>query len=92
MNAIACCQKVVTRFHQSRLDQEALTSNCKQQFLELPKYSLIQDVSTRWNSIHDIVKRACKQEPAIAAMLYQRRDLSHLEQHSSGEWRLRKYY
>ena len=87
-NAIACCQNVFTHFHQSRLDQEALTANCKQQLLELPKYSLIQDVSTGWNSIHDMIKRACKRQPAIAAVLYQRRDLSHLEQHSSSEWKL----
>ena len=83
--AIARCRKLVTHFHQSRLDREALTS--KQELLELPKHSLIQDVSTRWNSTHDIIKRACEQQPAIAAVLYRRRDLTHLEL-SSSEWRL----
>ena len=83
--AIARCQKLVTHFHQSRLDHEALTF--KQEILELPKHSLIQDVSTRWNSTHDMIKRACEQQPAIAAVLYRRRDLTHLELFSS-EWRL----
>ena len=49
--AIARCRKLVIHFHQSRLDREALTS--KQELLKLPKHSLIQDVSTRWNSTHD---------------------------------------
>ena len=80
--AIPCCQKLVTHFHQSRLDREAVAS--KQ---ELPKHSLIQDVSTRWNSTHDMIKRACEQQPAMAAVLYKRRDLTHLE-FSSSEWRL----
>ena len=80
--AIACCQKLVTHFHQSRLDCEALAP--KQ---ELPKHSLIQDVSTRWNSTNDMIKRACEQQPAIAAVLYRRRDLTHLEL-SSSEWKL----
>ena len=34
-----------------------------------------------------MIKRACEQQPAIAAVLYRRRDLTHLEL-SSSEWRL----
>ena len=34
--AVARCQKVVTHFYQSRLDQETLTA--KQQLLKLPKH------------------------------------------------------
>ena len=75
--ALARCRKVVTHFHQSRLDREALRA--KQKLLELPEHSLIQDVSTRWNSVHDMIKRACEQQPAIAAVLHRRRDLTHLE-------------
>jgi len=55
--------------------------------LKLPEHSLIQDVSTRWNSTHDMIKRACEQEPAKAAVFQRRRDLTHLEL-SSSEWRL----
>ena len=50
----------------------------EQQLLKLPKHSLIQNVSTRWNSTHDMIKKACEQQP---------RDLTHLEL-SSSEWRL----
>ena len=34
-----------------------------------------------------MIKRVCEQQPAIVAVLYRRRDLSHLEI-SSGEWRI----
>ena len=37
--------------------------------------------------MHDIIKRACEQQPAIAAVFQRRRDLTHLEL-SSTEWRL----
>ena len=40
VNALACCRKVVTHYHHSRLDQEALRA--KQKLLELPEHSLIQ--------------------------------------------------
>ena len=53
---IACFRKLATHFHQSCLDREALTA--KQQLLELHTDSLIQDVSTWWNSTHDMIKRA----------------------------------
>ena len=85
VTVIAHCRKVVTHFHQSRLDREALKLEQKQ--LELPEHSLIQDVSTRWNSTHDMIKRACEQQPAIVAVFQRRRDLTHLEL-SSSEWRL----
>ena len=84
-SAIARCRKIVTHFNQSRVDREMLSS--KQQLLELPKHSLIKDVSTRWNSTHDMIKRLCEQQPAISAVLHRRRDLVHLEI-SPEEWRI----
>ena len=84
VTAIACCRKVVTHFHRSRLHCKALIE--KQKLLELPEHYLIQDVSTRWNSMQYMIKRACEQQPAIAAV-FQRRGLTHLEL-SSTEWRL----
>ena len=59
----------------------------KQQLLDIPKHSLIKDVSTRWNSTHDMIKRLCEQQPAISAVLHRRRDLLHLEI-SPEEWRI----
>ena len=56
-------------------------------FISLPTYVSTQDVQTRWNSTHDIIKRACEQQPAIVAVLHRRQDLTHLEI-SSGEWRI----
>lgn len=37
----------------------------KQVLLELPKYKLIQDVSTRWNSTYDTFSRYIEQQPAV---------------------------
>ena len=84
-SAIARCRKIVTHFNQSRVDRETLSS--KQQLLDIPKHSLIKDVSTRWNSTHDMIKRLCEQQPAISAVLHRRRDLLHLEI-SPEEWRI----
>ena len=49
---LAQCQKTVQHFNKSRVDWEELVA--KQDLLKLPKHSLIQEVSTRWNSTrHD---------------------------------------
>ena len=84
-SAVARCRKIVTHFNQSRVDREMLSS--KQELLGIPKHSLIKDVSTRWNSTHDMIKRLCEQQPAISAVLHRRRDLLHLEI-SPEEWRI----
>ena len=84
-SAVARCRKIVTHFNQARVDREMLSS--KQELLGIPKHSLIKDVSTRWNSTHDMIKRLCEQQPAISAVLHRRRDLLHLEI-SPEEWRI----
>lgn len=41
----------------------------KHQQLALPSYKLIQDVSTRWNSSHDMLEHFLEQKPAVFATL-----------------------
>ena len=72
-------------FNKSRVDKEDLTA--KQILLQLPKHNLLQEVSTRWNSTHDMIIRLCEQQPAIATVLHRKRDLLHLEC-SAEEWRI----
>ena len=62
-SALARCRKVVNH---SRVDRESLLS--KQSLLDLPKHSLTQDVTTRWNSTHDMIQRLCEQQPAIIVL------------------------
>ena len=82
---LARCRQIVGHFNRSRTDREELTA--KQALLELPQHNLIQEVSTRWNSTHDMILRLCEQQPAIAAVFHRRRDLLHLEC-SPSEWRI----
>lgn len=44
----------------------------KQQQLTLPSHKLIQDVSTRWNSSHDMLEHFLEQQPAVFATLMSR--------------------
>lgn len=46
---VARCYKIVSHFNQSRVQREELIN--KQQQLELPQHSLIEDNDTRWNSM-----------------------------------------
>ncbi|KAJ8351953.1 hypothetical protein SKAU_G00234290 [Synaphobranchus kaupii] len=44
----------------------------KQQQLALPSHKLIQDVSTRWNSSHDMLECFLEQQPAVFSTLMSR--------------------
>lgn len=79
--ALGKAKKIVEHFNRSRLDNEEL--RVKQN----PSHSLIQDVSTRWNSTLDLISRLCEQQAAIAAVLHGKRDLHHLEL-SPHEWHI----
>ncbi|KAL0151535.1 hypothetical protein M9458_053187 [Cirrhinus mrigala] len=54
-------------FHRSAVGLHTLQE--KQKLLDLPVHRLITDVSTRWNSVHDMVERFLEQQPAITAAL-----------------------
>ncbi|XP_071083855.1 E3 SUMO-protein ligase ZBED1-like [Haliotis cracherodii] len=60
-------RRVVSFFHRS--SQAASVLRTKQLLLELPCHTLIQDVSTRWNSSYDMLERYLEQQAAIFATL-----------------------
>ncbi|XP_029913137.1 zinc finger BED domain-containing protein 1-like [Myripristis murdjan] len=63
-------RKVVGFLHRNIKGAEILRE--KQQQLTLPSHKLIQDVSTRWNSSHDMLERFLEQQPAVFATLMSR--------------------
>ncbi|XP_071088069.1 E3 SUMO-protein ligase ZBED1-like [Haliotis cracherodii] len=60
-------RRVVSFFHRS--SHAASVLRTKQLLLELPCHTLIQDVSTRWNSSYDMLERYLEQQAAIFATL-----------------------
>ncbi|XP_039608816.1 E3 SUMO-protein ligase ZBED1-like [Polypterus senegalus] len=60
-------RKIVTFFHKSTTAAHILES--KQEMLNIPKHSLIQDVPTRWNSSYDMLQRYLEQQAAIYSAL-----------------------
>ncbi|XP_070411324.1 E3 SUMO-protein ligase ZBED1-like [Nothobranchius furzeri] len=54
-------------FHRSPIASHALQE--KQNLLQLPAHKLKTDVTTRWNSAYEMVKRYLEQQPAICAAL-----------------------
>ncbi|GAA6074391.1 E3 SUMO-protein ligase ZBED1-like, partial [Tachysurus ichikawai] len=60
-------RKIVTFFHKSTKANHVLT--VKQEMLNLPRHKLIHDVTTRWNTVHDMLERYTEQQPAIYSAL-----------------------
>ncbi|XP_053177226.1 E3 SUMO-protein ligase ZBED1-like [Scomber japonicus] len=56
-------RKVVTFFHKSTTAHKVLAE--KQVMLNIPQHRLIHDVTTRWNTVHDMLE----QQPAIYSAL-----------------------
>ncbi|XP_026112867.1 zinc finger BED domain-containing protein 4-like [Carassius auratus] len=64
---LARVRKIVTFFHKSTKAHHVLT--VKQEMLNLPRHKLIHDVTTRWNTVHDMLERYTEQQPAIYSAL-----------------------
>lgn len=60
-------RRVVQYFHRSTVASNILRKTQEQ--LEMPKLSLIMDVTTRWNSTYDMIERYIALQPAIYASL-----------------------
>ena len=56
-------RKVVTFFHKSTTAHKVLAD--KQLMLNIPQHRLIHDVTTHWNTVHDMLERYLEQLPAI---------------------------
>lgn len=64
-------RRVVSFFHKSTTANSVLAE--KQKSLHLKELMLIHDVSTRWNSTHDMLERYTEQQPAIYSALMDQR-------------------
>nr|XP_054592988.1 E3 SUMO-protein ligase ZBED1-like [Nothobranchius furzeri] len=64
---LAKMRKIVTFFHRSTTGHNVLKR--KQELLQLGEKKLIQDVSTRWNSTHDMMERYLEQKDAVFAAM-----------------------
>ncbi|GAA6096006.1 E3 SUMO-protein ligase ZBED1-like [Tachysurus ichikawai] len=60
-------RKIVIFFHKSTKAHHVLT--VKQERLNLPRHKLIRDVTTRWNTVHDMLERYTEQQHAIYSAL-----------------------
>lgn len=60
---LARVRRIVSFFHRSSIATHILKSN--QEMLNAPKHTVIQDVSTRWNSSHDKLERYLEQQAAV---------------------------
>lgn len=60
-------RRIVSFFHHSTTAAHILES--KQEMLDLPKHTLIHDVTTRWNSSYDMLERYIEQQAAVFSAL-----------------------
>ena len=66
-------RKIVTFFHRSARATAIHTATAKPVCrLKLSSHKLIQDVSTSWNSLYDMLARFLEQQPAVIATLMSR--------------------
>lgn len=70
---LARVRRFVSFFHRSS------TAAHIQEMLNVPKHTLIQDVSTRWNSSHGMLERYLEQQAAVySALLEKNKDVTTL--------------
>ena len=60
-------RRIVSFFHRSSTAAHILES--KQEMLNVPKHTLIQDVPDRWNSSHNMLERYLEQQAAVYSAL-----------------------
>ena len=65
--ALGRCKRLATHFHHSVCSTETLRE--KQRSLNHPQLSLVQEVSTRWNSSYYMVERILNQQQPLCATL-----------------------
>jgi hypothetical protein len=66
---VARCSKLAEYFHRSA--KAAYVLEEKQRLLDMPVLKLIQRCETRWNSVHAMVQRIVRMQPALCAALMQ---------------------
>ncbi len=65
---------IVSFFH--RIPTAAHVLESKQEMLNVPKHTLTQDVTTRWNSSYDMLERYCEQQAAVYSALTEKIKMS----------------
>lgn len=76
-NNIVKVRRLVAHFHRSPKATACLKE--KQQILKIPLHKLIVDVSTRWNSIYEMIARFSQQYAAIHLALTELRQIQLLK-------------
>ncbi|MGH0173732.1 UNVERIFIED_CONTAM: hypothetical protein FKN15_066070 [Acipenser sinensis] len=71
--------------HFNRLPADKSLLGDKQMLLGLKNENVINDCVTHWNSNYDMICRASEQQPAVAAVIFKKKKLSHLEL-TTNEW------
>lgn len=79
---ISRLKSTAAHFHTSSKDRYLLKD--KQKLLGIAEHEVINDCKTRWNSTYDMMTRAMEQQPAISAVIMEKK-LLHLEL-SAGDW------
>ena len=75
-NLVSSAQKIVAHFNKSTKANEALLDKQRENG-EMNPVKLVQDVSTRWNSVFYMLKRLVRLQEAVTSVL-NKKDTRHL--------------